>query len=107
MVTKPGVPQVGALHVPQDPDPTAGEIEWRDPGPSRRGFGARGGVWVDRLRPLMDHPGRWAVVYKTDKQTKASGMAAALRQGKTRKPEGKWDIRSRGLEVFAQYVGPE
>lgn len=83
-----------------------GEIIWKEPPPRARGFG-RGGIWMDRLRPLMHHPGRWAVVYETDSVQKASGMAASLRGPKASRPAGKWEITARGNEVFARYVGPE
>lgn len=90
-------------------DIPSGEIEWREPGPSRRGLGSSPGVWIDRLKPLMHHPGRWAVVYKAEdgKTGKATGMAAALRGNKTKKPAGKWDFSARQGEVFARYIGPE
>lgn len=88
-----------------------GVIEWREPGPSRRGApgGGRGGVWIERLTPLTSHAGRWAVIYKAEdgKASRASGMAAALRNGKTMTPAGKWEFVSRGAEVFARYIGPE
>jgi len=85
------------------------KIEWREPAPSRRGFGGVPGIWIERLQPLLAHAGRWAVVYTAEdgKATKASGMAASLRNPKTRKPEGKWEFTSRGAEVFARYIGPE
>lgn len=84
-------------------------IQWKDPAPSKRGFGSKAGVWVDRLQPLLQHPGRWAVVYKAEdgKAQKASGMAASLRGDKTRKPAGKWEFTARADEVFARYIGPE
>lgn len=88
----------------------AGTIEWRDPAPSRRGFGSgTAGVWIERLKPLTAHAGRWAVIYKAEdgKTSKASGMAASLRGEKTRKPAGKWEFTSRGCEVYARYIGPE
>jgi hypothetical protein len=58
---------------------------------------------------MMHHPGRWAVVYKSPdgKSQKASGMAAALRGDKTKKPAGKWEFSARQGEVFARYIGPE
>lgn len=83
------------------------EIMWKDPGPSRRGFGSTPGVWQDRLRPLMHHPGRWAVVHTSDTAQKASGMAASLRSPKAKIPAGKWEFQARLGEVFARYVGPE
>jgi hypothetical protein len=84
------------------------EIVWKDPGPSRRGPGVRqGGIWIDRLRPLMHHPGRWAVVDTKDSIQKASGTAAQLRGPKAKIPAGKWEFAAREGEVFARYVGPE
>lgn len=99
-----GIPQMAAE---AKPDP--GVIEWRDPAPSKRGFGSKRGVWIERLNPLTAHAGRWAVVYKAqdDKASKASGMAASLRNDKTLKPAGKWEFTSRGGEVYARYIGPE
>lgn len=88
-------------------------ITWKEPGPSLRGQGLRAapGKWVELLKPLLAHPGRWAVVYTAEGEgklsQKASGQAAALRSEKTRKPAGKWEFTSRQGEVFARYIGPE
>jgi hypothetical protein len=91
-------------------------IVWKEPGPSARGTSlSQVGVWMDRLSPLVAHPGRWALVHTAELQegakgslsSKGSGIAAQLRSGKARIPEGKWEFTSRQGEVYARYVGPE
>lgn len=109
-MTAPRPPRKGISEVTTEGKAVAGKIEWREPSPSRRGFGSgKPGVWIERLQPLTANVGRWAVVYTAEdgKTTKASGMAASLRNEKTRKPAGKWEFTSRGAEVFGRYIGPE
>ena len=92
----------------QPAEPMA-QPEFRDPPNTRSGArGPRGiGVWVELLTPLIDHPGKWAVVRKTEKPVQASGMAASLRKENAKIPPGKWEFAARQGEVFARYVGPE
>jgi hypothetical protein len=62
---------------------------------------------MEVLAPLVEHPGKWAVVKKAEDNQKASTTAASLRKDTARKPEGKWEFVARQGEVFARYVGPE
>jgi hypothetical protein len=62
---------------------------------------------VELLTPLLQHPGKWAMVRTADTTQKASGMAASLRKDNAKIPAGKWEFAARSGEVFARYVGPE
>lgn len=81
-----------------------GEIEFRDP-PKVNSESI--GLWVQTLAPLIDHPERWAVIATRDSITSARNLAANLRNGRVRRPEGRWEFRQRGAEVFARYLGPD
>jgi hypothetical protein len=82
-------------------------VEWRDP-PRPRG---QKDVWIARLLPLMEEPGRWAVVYRTANPRTARTTISGLRHDTTRIPPGKWefaaDTHADPPEVFARYIGPE
>jgi hypothetical protein len=75
------------------------EIEWRDP-PAKR---LR---WRDRLAPLIERPGEWAMVHRASTPGRAMTDTSALRHGRLITPPGKWEFTSDGVEVFARYVGP-
>lgn len=100
--------------MPNETAPATGNVvalDFRDPGPSRRGpAGRRAGVWLETLKPLIHHPGRWAVVrsYEGEKAgTQASAAAATLRKPEANIPSGKWEFAARSGELFAKYIGPE
>lgn len=78
-------------------------IEWREPPPLR----GRTPRWPNRLRPLMARPGEWAMVYRARNRASASTIASNLRARRSTLPPGKWEFVSRGVEIFARYVGPE
>lgn len=80
------------------------EIEFRDPPSSPRGVP---GTWAERLSPLLEHVGRWAVVRTTPTSNTASKTAWLLRKGQFVPPPGRWEFRSSGCEVFARYLGPD
>lgn len=77
------------------------DVDWKAP-PSRK----RDGAWVARLLPLMERPTEWALVATYETQTTASSTVGGLRKGRLRIPEGRWDFRSSGADVFARYLGP-
>jgi hypothetical protein len=79
------------------------EIIWKDPPMGKN----RGGVWVKRLSPLMEHPGRWALVH----QSGNSSTITYLKRRITLIPDGEWEFKSRRIEngrteIYARYLGP-
>ena len=85
------------------------EIEFKDPPLGVNG--ANQGIWIERLDPLIDHPGRWAVVHRTQTANAAYAAAAALRAGRLAAPPGRWTFRGAtdgtGGAVYVRYDGPE
>lgn len=86
-------------------------LPWEEPPkPSR---GGAGGVWIDRLKPLMELPGRSKVVFvgPAGRRKAAEKVAYSLRHGKLRIPDGDWEFTSRWIEaenvskVYARYLG--
>lgn len=78
------------------------EIEFRDPPPK---YGR--GVWIERLAPLLEHEGRWAVVLKGGKPPTVASNTSNLRKGRYQIPPGRWEFRAVDDEIFARYLGPE
>jgi hypothetical protein len=78
-------------------------IEWRDPPPQI----TRRGAWDTYLLPVMEHPGRWAMIRSGENSKQASTWAANLRRSRSTVPPGKWEFVVRGHELFARYIGPE
>lgn len=80
-------------------------IEWRDPPP--RGHGTGQGKWRAILQPLVDNPGRWAMIASCDDADKAEHTAGNLRSRRVLipHPEHDWEFISRVDEVFAIYHG--
>lgn len=58
---------------------SATEIEFVDALPTVQRGGRTGGVWGERLEPLRENPGKWALVYRT---TAPHAMVANLSGGK-------------------------
>ena len=78
------------------------EIVWKDPPTQDNRY-----VWVDVLAPLVDHPGRWAIVRTTKTSAVARSTVDNLNRGTLRPPPGRWEFRASGCEVFARYLGPD
>lgn len=85
------------------------EIVWEDPPATKFGT-VSAGAWVRRLSPLLEHPGRWALVSGEF----STGVAAQLKAGKVRTPPGRWEFTSRGAgdgsrrgKIYARYLGPD
>lgn len=90
--------------------------QWADP-PPIGGPQSPTAVWVERLRPLMDSPGKWAVV-KSGTPSAVNGAANQLRLRQRHLPPGQWEftVRTfrRGVHVgdmnvaqlYARYLGP-
>lgn len=93
------------------------EVVFGDLPPEGGGRGARPGIWVERLQPLLTKPEQWArVVVFSDTKT-ADRTASNLRAGKMRlpdTPEGHFQFASRINQpeqgqsaIWARYVpGP-
>lgn len=67
------------------------------------------GIWVERLQPLLAHPGRWAEVYQAETPHRAGNIVQSLRIRRVRipRPDESWSFAQRDLRVFARYDGPE
>lgn len=88
-------------------------VALEDP-PAARGLALGPGVWETRLLPLMEHEGRWVLVGEF-----VHGSATKLRNGKLRKPSGRWEFRSSKsradgtkagsgrMWLYARYLGAE
>lgn len=68
--------------------------------------------FADRLRQLVDHPGRWAVVRRYDGRKGAATRASQLNRGVDPVPlPGRWSFEGHvdadGSELFARYDGAE
>jgi hypothetical protein len=74
-------------------------VEWRDPPATRSER------WEDRLAPVKERPGDWAMVWQYGKSDGARCAVRRLRNGRLRTPPGLWEFAVRGREVFAKYLG--
>lgn len=79
-------------------------IVWEDPGGENSHPAPS--IWQRRLAPVMERPGEWARVHEFTINETARSTAHALRTGKLRVPDGKWEFQHRGPRVYARYVGP-
>ena len=86
-------------------------VEFLEDGLPTTAYGDRGktGIWIERLRPLLERPGVWAKVHQTDESQQASNAAAAIRRGSVILPPGLWDAHARKLNgehwVVACFLG--
>lgn len=85
-------------------------IVWEEPKPITP---RHGNVWLERLLPLMEHPGRWARAGEVNRSS-AWAVARQLTTGIKRRPPGRWEFAARGSDdnpargyVYARYLGPE
>lgn len=73
------------------------------------GRGRKPGEWMRMLEPLMNQPGRWAIVARKQSRSVASTTAQNLRQRIVRIPTGQWEFASRTVDgearVYARYLG--
>ena len=65
------------------------------------------GVWLERLQPLTEQPGRWAQVYQATTPRRANGLVQNLKRRRAMIPfpEHEWSFASRGSIVYARYEG--
>ncbi len=87
---------------------------WEDPPPahpSQRGAPAQ---WPVRLRPLVEHPGRWAKVCHYRGYNSARESARKITSGQLPLVLGTWeavarytdpDDRTKGADLYVRYCG--
>ncbi len=77
-------------------------VVWKDPPPKER-------AWAVRLEPLVEKPGRWALVHRAPTERTARNTAWRLAKRTYRIPQAHdvWEFEHRGTEVYARYVGKE
>jgi hypothetical protein len=65
------------------------------------------GRWVNRLLPLLDRPGVWALVNTCKNPKEAYKLQANLmsRQVFIPEPDHVWNFAARGCEVYGVYRG--
>lgn len=89
----------------------ADRIIWQDPPGITNRSGGPPRVWEPLLTPLMEHPGRWALVKSYTAASSARNSVTGLRLGRVRAPAGRWEFTSRtngdSADVYARYLGPE
>lgn len=90
---------------------------WADPPPIGGPQDPRA-VWMERLRPLMAEPGRWAII-KSGLPSTCQQTATALRNRQWNVPPGGWEFTVRtfrrgvhvgdmnAAQLYARYLGPE
>jgi hypothetical protein len=63
--------------------------------------------WANRLLPLLDRPGVWAMVHTAKNPREANKVQSNLhaRQVFIPEPDHVWQFAARGCEVFAVYRG--
>jgi len=90
------------------------QVVWENPPESARGTQKGQGRWQQKIRPLMEQPGRWARIAEGEAAQVSWGAVSRLR-GTGGRPSilpGRWDGRSAKQEdgtytVWAVYLGPE
>lgn len=80
-------------------------IKWVNEPPPRRSRG-KSGVYIELLTPMMEFPNRWAIIATRPSAQSAWNVVSQLRSGRVKRPEGRWEFESRGLDVYATYIGP-
>lgn len=89
------------------------KIVWEEPPPTNRYGDAegRGGVWIERLTPLMKRPNKWARVREMKTLVQVSSAATTLRKQIVKRPPGRWEFAARRVDnkgvLYARYLGPE
>ena len=86
------------------------EVVWEDPSVLDRRKGPLG-IWMKRLGPLLDKPGKWAMVFETSRAS-AYSTIRNLHAGRYRVPPGQWEFTSRvddlgNGRVYARWVGEQ
>lgn len=61
--------------------------------------------WQPLCEKAMKAPGRWARIATTRNSYQAANAVRSLRSRKVKYPEGRWEFRNHGIEVYARYLG--
>jgi len=58
---------------------------------------------------LRERPGEWALAFQTDNQSQAYNKASNIQRGviSAFRPHGTFEAVTRGLDVWARYVGEQ
>lgn len=94
------------------------EVIWEDPPPKLvKAFDPNYvGVWETRLRPFLERPNEWGVVFDFETgdfdedmvaPKRATAAARNLRRRKVRYQEGEWEFSARGTKVYAKCLKSE
>lgn len=85
-------------------------FEWADP--PQRHHGPRGPrVWDERLKPLLERPGQWAIVYRAATRNAAGVAMTAIRTGRVRVTlPGRFEFTTREGDdgsgvLYARWMG--
>ena len=75
--------------------------------PPPKKSGGETGRWINQLLPLIEHPGRWALVYTCEHPEQANKLQSNLhaRMLLIPEPNHDWQFAARGYEVYAIYRG--
>jgi hypothetical protein len=81
------------------------KIKFVDEPPHKQG--GMTGKWMQQLSPLLEHPGRWALIYTCEHPAAANKLQSNLhaRQVLIPEPNHVWEFAARGNEVYAVYRG--
>lgn len=77
-------------------------VEFRDP-PSRRP--RRQLKWSPLCEAVMSRPGEWARIATLADAYQAVNAVRSLRSRKVRYPDGSFEFRHDGRQVYARYLG--
>lgn len=78
-------------------------VVWKDP----PRYSDKRTVWPERLDPLKQSPGDWAVVYTAPSDASARVTLSRLNNGKVVLPEGQFEFDRDGCDIYARYLGSE
>lgn len=85
------------------------DLAWEEPSPQVRGRPQAESPWVQRLRPLMENPGRWARVAERD--APLIGNVSTQVKGAIKHLGGRWEHTTRRNSgrgrFYVRYLGPE
>lgn len=78
-------------------------VVWKDP----PRYSDQRVVWPERLEPLKERPGDWAMVYTAGSEASARSTVVRLKNGNLKLPEGQFEFDRDGCDIYARYLGSE
>lgn len=91
------------------------EVVWQDPPEIVRSAGhRRPSIWQQKLGPLVEHPGRWALVHQGSNHVYSTVIRYQITHGRMRVPEGTsaedWEFTSRKTadgtyDTYGRFIG--